>query len=174
MKQQRSRAAGRRKKVAVEDLPDDSIIDDATTSGAFLSLLTIAWMGCPTSSLEVAGSVCGEISTRTNCWSAVSLSTLQEAAPSDLCLCWTFACFSYPTDAWLHRTTMCSDSRMQPVTRAGSVTKLHTSLMGSIRLMLPREQGVSHLLAPWRRSPCMPSVLCSVLTALVGISSRWV
>ncbi len=34
MKQQRSRAAGRRKKVAVEDLPDDSIIDDATTSGA--------------------------------------------------------------------------------------------------------------------------------------------
>lgn len=34
MKQQRSRAASRRKKVAVEDLPDDSIIDDATTSGA--------------------------------------------------------------------------------------------------------------------------------------------
>jgi hypothetical protein len=35
MKQQRSRALTRRKKVAVEDLPDDSIIDDATTSGVY-------------------------------------------------------------------------------------------------------------------------------------------
>ena len=44
MKQQRSRAAGRRKKVAVEDLPDDSIIDDATTSGALCVTAQQSWV----------------------------------------------------------------------------------------------------------------------------------